>query len=219
MYCSNCGQPLQADVAFCMNCGAKVTNLIQQPQSTINMPSTSRGAFTGTQYIIEQKIVTKRDTYGIKDRAGNLLAYVKKKIVSVGPQFWFESPDGTRLGEIHGKILTVRPTFEIYDSQRLVAVVKKKILKLLGTEWWLEDPSGREIARIKGNITAHNFTIETSSSGQIAQINKKWVSVRDAYGIDILNRAIDPYIIVAYVIAMDNVEYSRSKFNVGFGIY
>ena len=54
-----------------------------------------------------------RDTFGIKDRNGNLLAYVrKKKIVSSGPQFYFETPDGIRLGEMRGKVLTVRPTFE-----------------------------------------------------------------------------------------------------------
>ena len=53
----------------------------------------------------------------------------------------FETPDGSRLGEMRGKVLTVRPTFEIYDAQGIVSVVKKKILKLLGSEWWLEDGS------------------------------------------------------------------------------
>jgi uncharacterized protein YxjI len=47
----------------------------------------SSSVFAGREYIIEQKIVALRDTFGIKDRNGNLLAYVKKKIVSWGPQF------------------------------------------------------------------------------------------------------------------------------------
>ena len=174
--------------------------------------------FSGNEYIIEQKIVAMRDTFGIKDRNGNLLAYVKRKIVSLGPQFWFETPDGTRLGEMHGKVLTVRPTFEIYDPQGLVAVVKKKVLKLLGSEWWLEDNAGREIARIKGNITEHDFTVQSPSGSQLAQVHKKWVSVRDSYGIEILAPDVAPYVIVAYVIAMDHAEWkTRSGFGVGFG--
>ena len=168
----------------------------------------SSSVFSGTDYIIEQKLVSLRDTYGIKDRNGNLLAYVKKQIVSFGPKFWYETSDGTRLGEIHGKVLTIRPTFEIYDQQgRLVAAVKKKIIKLIGSEWWMEDPSGNEIARIKGNVVAHDYTIEAPSKTPIAQVHKKWVSVRDSYAIQILNPTLTPYQIVSYVIAMDHVEH------------
>ena len=190
--------------------------MIETRQAT--QPLISGGVFSANEYIIEQKIVAMRDTFGIKDRNGNLLAYVKRKIVSFGPQFWFESPDGTRLGEMHGKVLTVRPTFEIYDPQGLVAIVKKKVLKLLGSEWWLEDNFGREIARIKGNITEHDFTVQSSSGLRVAQVHKKWVSIRDSYGIEIFNRDISPYIIVAYVIAMDHAEWKLGKgFAIGLG--
>jgi uncharacterized protein YxjI len=170
------------------------------------------------EYIIEQKIAAIRDTFAVKDRNGNLLAYVKKKLVSWGPQFFFETPDGTRFGEMRGKVLTVRPTFEIYNQQGPVATVKKKIMKLLGSEWWLEDASGREIGRIKGNITQHEFSIQSPTGGQVAQIHKKWVSIRDSYGIEIQSQEIDPYIILAYAIAMDHAQFKADKgFSVSFG--
>jgi uncharacterized protein YxjI len=160
-----------------------------------------------------------RDTFGIKDRSGNLLAYVKRKLASVGPKFWFETPDGSRLGEVNGKVLTVRPTFEIYDTQgKLLAIVKKKVLKLLGSEWWLENNSGEEIARIKGSIAEHDFTIQSPSGTPIAQIHKKWASVRDSYGVEIVNPDLDPYVILAYAIAMDHVEYKGAKVGLSFGM-
>jgi uncharacterized protein YxjI len=174
--------------------------------------------FSDREYIVEQKIAALRDTFGIKDRNGNQLAYVKKKLVSWGPQFFFETPDGTRFGEMRGKVLTVRPTFEIYDQQGLVAVVKKKIMKLLGSEWWLENSSGSEIGRIKGNITEHEFSIQSPSGGPIAQIHKKWVSIRDAYGVEIESEAISPYVVLAYVIAMDHAQFKPERgFGVSFG--
>jgi len=44
-------------------------------------------------------------------------------------------------------------------------------------------------------------------SGQpIAQIHKKWVSVRDSYCIEILNSSIDPYMIISYAISLDHTE-------------
>ena len=212
MQCPSCGSTVPDNVKFCPSCGKKLDAAKTPTPSGVE----SSSVFAGTEYIIEQKIVALRDTFGIKDRNGNLLAYVKKKIVSWGPQFYFETPDGARLGEMRGKVLTVRPTFEIYDSQGLVAVVKKKILKLIGSEWWLENESGTEMARIKGNITEHNFSIQSPAGNEIAQIQKKWVSVRDSYGIEILSQELTPYVVVAYAIAMDHTQFKMGEgFNVG----
>jgi len=207
MDCPSCGKPLPENSRFCSSCGFKIE---AGPTATPTVPKTT--VFSDKEYIIEQKIAALRDTFAIKDRNGNLLAYVKKKLVSWGPQFYFETPDGTGFGEMRGKVLTVRPTFEIYDQQSLVAVVRKKVLKLLGSEWWLEDPSGSEIGRIKGNITEHEFSIQSPSGASVAQIHKKWVSIRDSYGVEIQRQEIDPYVILAYVIAMDHVQFK------GFGI-
>jgi len=168
--------------------------------------------FSGNGYTIEQKILALRDTFGIKDRGGNLLAYVKKQLVSFGPKFWYESTNGERLGEIHGKVLAIRPTFEIYNSQgQLVAQVKKKILKLIGEAWWMENSSGQEIAKIKGNVWEHDYHIQDTSGQPIAQIHKKWVSVRDSYNVEILNPAMDPYLVLSYAISLDNTEKREKR--------
>jgi uncharacterized protein YxjI len=211
--CPSCNNAVPDRSKFCPSCGFK----FGAEASKITIAATS-SIFSGNEYIIEQKIAALRDTFGIKDRNGNLLAYVKKKLVSWGPQFYFETPDGTRFGEMRGKVLTVRPTFEIYDKQGLVAVVRKKLLKLLGSEWWLIDSNGTEIGRIKGNITEHEFAIQSPSGAQVAQVHKKWVSIRDSYGVEIQSQEIDPYIILAYVIAMDHAHFKLEKgFSVGFG--
>jgi len=202
--CSKCGNSIPANSQFCPSCGTKANITTQQSTPigpVVNSP------FTGKEYIVEQKIAAMRETFGVKDRNNNLLAYVKKKLVSWGPQFDFETSSGTKFGEMRGKVVAVRPTFEIYDDQGLVAVVKKKILKLLRSEWWLENSTGTEIAKIKGNITAHEFSIQSPSGAPVALIHKKWVSIRDAYGIEIQNQEIDPFVIIAYVIAMDHTQF------------
>jgi uncharacterized protein YxjI len=217
-FCASCGNPMPEASMFCTKCGSKLS-VVQGPAVVTGQTSSSSSPFTGAQFIIEQKIVAMRDTFGIKDRNGNLLAYVKKKMVSLGPNFWFESPNGTRLGEVRGKIVAVRPTFEIHDAQgQLLAVVKKKVLKLLGSEWWLENASGQEVARIRGNITEHDFTIQSPAGTVLAEIHKKWVSVRDSYGVDVLGSDLNPYVILAYAIAMDNVEYKAGSGSIRFGL-
>ncbi len=168
--------------------------------------------FTSNGYIIEQKILALRDTFGIKDQNGNLLAYVKKQLVSFGPRFWYESVSGQHLGEIHGKILAIRPTFEIYDGQgQLRARVKKKLLKLLGEAWWMEDSAANEIAKINGNVLEHDYYMQEPSGAPIAQIHKKWVSVRDSYGLQLLNPSFDPYLALSYAISLDNAEKRENR--------
>jgi uncharacterized protein YxjI len=158
-------------------------------------------------YIIDQKILAIRDTFAVKDRSGNLLAYVKQQLLSFGPKFWYEDTNGQKLGEIHGKVLTVRPTYEIFDAQgQMVAQVKKKIVSFLGEKWWMENSSRQEIAKMKGNIWEHDYNIQDMSGQPIAQIHKKWVSVRDSYGIEIFNTSIDPYLILSYAISLDHTE-------------
>ena len=168
--------------------------------------------FSGSGYIIEQKILALRDTFGIKDRNGNQLAYVKKQLVSFGPKFWYEDTSGQRLGEIHGKVLTIRPNFEIYDAQnQLRARVKEKLIVLIGSKWWMEDASGQEIAKIKGNVFEHDYQVQDPSGNAIAQIHKKWVTIRDSYSVEMLNPSFDPYLVLSYAISLDNTEKKENK--------
>ncbi len=85
MQCPSCGSTVADGAKFCPSCGTKMENV----QTPTLAEAGSGSVFTGTQYIIEQKIVALRDTFGVKDRNGNLLAYVKKKLVSWGPPVLF----------------------------------------------------------------------------------------------------------------------------------
>ena len=205
--CPTCGQAVAGGSNFCGYCGS---NLVTQPvmsQPPSISVSSAGGIFGENKYIVEQKLLALRDTFGIKNMNGNLLAYIKKQYVSFGPKFWYETPDGARLGEIHGKILTIRPTFEIYDAGgQMIASVKKKLLKLLGSEWWMENASGVEIARIKGNILQHDYYIQTPSGEVVGQVHKKWVTVRDSYCIEIMSTRLSPFLVISYAIALDHVE-------------
>jgi len=204
--CPACGQSLILGSRFCGHCGTPIS--VQSPtQSFPGQQGSFNGPFRESNYIVDQKILAIRDTFSIKDTNGNILAYVKQQFVSFGPKFWFEDANGTRLGEIHGKVLAIRPTFEIYNAQdQLQAVIKKKILNLIGQQWWMENASGQEIAKVHGNILEHDYSVQTIDGSQIAQIHKKWVSVRDSYCIQITNPTLDPFLVVAYAISMDHTE-------------
>lgn len=209
--CPSCGQSLIAGGRFCGHCGAPV-NFQPVSWNTIDSVANRTSPFKAAKYVIEQKILAMRDTYGIKDTNGNLLAYVKQQLMSFGPKFWYEAPDGSRLGEIHGKILAIRPTFDIFDSQgQLKAVVKKKLVNIIGENWWMESASGQEIAKVHGNVWEHDYRIQAPDGSPLAQIHKKWVSVRDSYCIEIQNLSFEPYLVLSYAISLDHSEKKEDR--------
>src|SRR6266571_1733499 len=185
--CPRCGAGIGTGSSFCPYCGAQIGQAMGQPAGPMGQPmaqttgpaygtSYAQGRlvpqFSENSYIIDQKILAIRDTFGIKDRNGSLLAYVKQQLVSFGPKFWYEDTNGQMLGE----------------------------------KWWMENASGQEIAKMKGNIWEHDYNIQDTSGQPIAQIHKKWVSVRDSYCIEMLNTSIDPYMIISYAISLDHTE-------------
>jgi uncharacterized protein YxjI len=108
---------------------------------------------------------------------------------------------------IEQKLAALRDTYDVKDQNgQLKARIKKKILKLIGSEWWMEDAQGQQIAKVKGNYTEHNYQILAPDGSLIAQINKKWVTTRDSYNIEIARPDFDPFLILSYVIAMDHVD-------------
>src|SRR5213594_1371983 len=226
--CPRCGAGIGTGSSFCPYCGAQLGQALVQPMGqpmaqpmgqttgpSYNMPS-GQGRIvpqlSTNAYIIDRKILAIRDTFAVKDRSGNLLAYVKQQLLSFGPKFWYEDTNGQKLGEIHGKVLTIRPSFEIYDAQnQLRARVKEKLIVLIGSKWWMQDASGREIAKIKGNVWEHDYQVQDPSGGAIAQIHKKWVTIRDSYSVEMLNPAFDPFLVLSYGISLDNTEKKENK--------
>jgi uncharacterized protein YxjI len=222
MYCQNCGAEISPTDKYCPSCGAAQQAPAQpqqqpyptpqpqaQPQPQTNTQQT--GMFNQNKYTIEQKLVAVRDTYGVKDLNGNLLGYVKQKIVSVGPKFWFEDTNGVQLGEVDGKLVSIHDEYDVKDqSGQLKARIKKKILNLIGSEWWMEDAQGQQIAKVKGNYSEHEYQILAPDGSVIAQIHKKWVTIRDSYNIEITRSDFDAFLIISYVIAMDHIEQKNN---------
>src|SRR5207302_4678652 len=162
--CPRCGAGIGTGSSFCPYCGAQIGQAMGQPAGPMGQPEAqTRGPaygtsyaqgrlvpqFSGNSYIIDQKILAIRDTFGVKERNGSLLAYVKQQLVSFGPKVWYEDTNGQRLGEIHVFFFKQKTAYEIYNVQgQMVAQVKKKLVSMLGEKWWMENASGQEIAKM-----------------------------------------------------------------------
>ncbi|HTW91435.1 MAG TPA: hypothetical protein VMH22_06960 [bacterium] len=95
------------------------------------------------EMIVQQKLLAVRPTYKFytgndNDQPDNA-AYegaLVKRIISVGPSYWFEKPDGTRLFEVQGDLIGL--TYGIVQDGKEIADISR-------TLWAIRDTYGVRI--------------------------------------------------------------------------
>lgn len=214
-FCVKCGNELPLNAAFCPKCGTKVTVETVSPPiaplPTYGQPSTqfqTHPLFSQRKYVLDQRLLAVRATYEIKDEAGNLLGYAKKKMLSIGPKLWFEDPQGNEIGRIEGKILSIgTKDYTVYDGGGALKGVVKKKMFAFRPSYVIEGSSGQELAKVKGDLLVHDYTILSPDGRTLAQVSKKWVSLTDSYGLEIFSDEIDTFLALSFVITCDDIEH------------
>jgi uncharacterized protein YxjI len=151
---------------------------------------------------------------------------MREKLVSIGDDFWIETNHGRRAFKVDGKAVRVRDTLVIRDAQgaevakvqeRLMrirdtmkierpgkpdATIKKALITPLRERWVLEADDIGEV-KIQGNILDHEYTFERDGQ-KIAETSKRWLRLRDTYGVEI-QPGQDEVLILAATVAVDQM--------------
>ena len=154
---------------------------------------------------------------------------MRKRMVSIGSDFWIENEYGQKVFKIDGKALRVRQTllFEdshgnqlakiqerklcVKDSMEIegpkgenLATVKKALITPVRERWVVKIKNGPDL-EVRGNILDHEYTIGEGRD-KVAEVSKKWFRLRDSYGV-----AIDPgqedVIILAVAVCIDEMSH------------
>jgi uncharacterized protein YxjI len=167
------------------------------------------GMFDVMQYIIEGKFFST--SLYVKDVNGTPLGCVKYQSkgfagrVAFGNfNLLFEDTAGARLGEVDKTGDWKLLEYEVKDQNgQLVARIRPEKGSKRWFGFWMEDAQGQRLfTHGKGDFAGHNYPIIALDGGPIAQIHKKWVTIKDSFSIEILRQDSDPFLILSYVIIM-----------------
>ena len=151
----------------------------------------------GTRYQMREKLFAIGDDFWIETEGGQRAFKVNGKALRVRSTFILESPSGDELFKIQEKKLHVRDTMAIEHDGHTVAAVKKALVTPLRDRFSIDLKDGGELSA-KGNIVNHEYKIERDGD-KIAEISKRWVRIRDSYGIEIAPGENDALILAATV--------------------
>ena len=159
--------------------------------------------------VLNKKILSMREHYDIKDTSGNPLGEAEGNFFQFPARFVVRDSTGVQVMLIEGKLISLRREFEMYDAGgNLLAAIKKKIVKLFGSEYWLE-LNGNQFARIYGNFVEHDYMVQVKGV-DVAQVHKKWVSVRDSFNISVIG-PVDLRLVLGCVTVIEHEEVTERR--------
>ncbi len=153
---------------------------------------------------------------------------MREKLVSFGDDYWIETTGGRRAFKVDGKVARIRDTLVIRDmagaevakvQERKIAIrdtmsierpgrpdatIKKALISPLRERFTLSADDFADID-IQGNIVDHEYTFEVDGS-KIAEVSKRWLRVRDSYGVEI-DAGQDIGLILAATVALDQMSH------------
>lgn len=149
---------------------------------------------------------------------------MRERIFGIGDDYWIEDADGHKVFLVDGKAMRLRDTFELKDAQgRVVVEIRQKLISLRDT--MLIERDGEHLAKIKrkrlsllrnhyrvtltdgteldvsGKILDREFAVDYEGE-LLAQISRRWLTVRDTYGIDIVREDADPALLIAVAVCV-----------------
>ncbi|MFJ3123378.1 LURP-one-related/scramblase family protein [Streptomyces sp. NPDC086993] len=144
---------------------------------------------------------------------------VRERLFAIGDDYWIEDTDGRKVFLVDGKAMRVRDTFELKDAQgRILVEIRQKLLSLRDT--MLIERDGEQLATIRrkrlsllrnhyrvtlvdgteldvsGKILDREFAVDYDGE-LLAQISRRWLTVRDSYGIDVVREDADTALLIA----------------------
>lgn len=157
------------------------------------------------RFIVKERIFSLRESYYIRNEQGDDLFEVSGRLIGLRDKLTLRDLHGNGVATITKHLIALRPTYTIERPGQPDATVKKDFINLLREGFSVEIAGGLPDLRIEGDILDHNYTIIRQGE-TVAQVAKKWVSLRDSYMVDIAPGE-DALLLLACAIVVDRISH------------
>ncbi|MET8556304.1 LURP-one-related family protein [Streptomyces sp. NPDC004959] len=152
------------------------------------------------RYLVRERLFSLGDDYWIEDESGRKVFLVDGKAMRLRQTFELKDEQGRVLVDIHQKLLSLMGEMIIEREGEHLAKVKRKRLSLLRNHFRVEMADGTELD-VSGKILDREFAIEYDGE-LLAQISRRWFTVRDTYGVQVVREDVDPALLIAVTVCV-----------------
>lgn len=155
---------------------------------------------SASRFQMRQKMISIGDDYWIENEDGDRVFHVDGKALRLRDTFELKGPDGRVLIDIRKKMFALRDTMVIERDGGPLAKIRRKRLSLLRNHYRVELVDGTELD-VSGKILDREFAVEYDGE-LLADISRRWLRVRDTYGVNVVREDADPALLVAVAVCV-----------------
>ncbi|GAA3041713.1 LURP-one-related/scramblase family protein [Streptomyces glomeratus] len=152
------------------------------------------------RFLVRDRLLGIGDDYWIEDQHGNKVFLVDGKALRLRDTFELKDAQGRVLIDIHRKMFALRDTMVIERDGEPLARIRRKRLSLLRNHYRVSLVDGTELD-VSGKILDREFAIEYEEE-LLAQISRRWLTLRETYGVDIVREDADPALLIAVAVCV-----------------
>jgi uncharacterized protein YxjI len=135
---------------------------------------------------------------------------VDGKVLRIRETLVLQDPAGNELAVIHKKVLSLRDTMTVERDGETLVSVRKKLFTPFHDTYRAELASGGEL-EVRGSITDREYDIEYDGE-RLARVSRKWFSLRDTYALDVERDDADVAMLIAVAVCVDRLhEHERDE--------
>ncbi|SDK53038.1 LURP-one-related/scramblase family protein [Streptomyces indicus] len=165
------------------------------------------------KYLVRDRLLGIGDDYWIEDEQGRKAFFVDGKAMRLRETFELKDPQGRVLIDIRAKMFSLRDAMTIERDGEALATVKKKRFSLLRNHYRVQLVDGTELD-VSGKILDREFVVEYEGE-MLAHISRRWLRVRDTYGVDVVREEADPSLMIAVAVCV--IRLAEKEREVGPG--
>ncbi|CAM5698226.1 LURP-one-related/scramblase family protein [Streptomyces fumanus] len=152
------------------------------------------------RFLVYDRLLGFGDDYWIEDDQGAKVFLVDGKALRLRDTWELKDTQGRVLIGIHQKMFALRDTMVIERAGEPLATVRRKRLSLLRNHYRVDLADGNELD-ISGKILDREFAIEFDGE-LLAVVSRRWLTVRDTYGLDVVRDDADPALLLALTVCV-----------------
>ena len=152
------------------------------------------------RFLVYDRLLGFGDDYWIEDEHGSKVFLVDGKAMRLRDTFEIKDTHGRVLIDIHQKMFALRDTMVIEREGDALATIRRKRLSLLRNHYRVALVDGTELD-VSGKILDREFAVEYDGE-LLAVISRRWLHVRETYGVDVVRDDADPALLIAVAVCV-----------------
>ncbi|ELP65277.1 LURP-one-related/scramblase family protein [Streptomyces turgidiscabies] len=161
------------------------------------------------RFLVRDRLLGFGDDYWIENQHGHKVYLVDGKAMRLRDTFELKDTQGQVLIDIHQKMFALRDTMVIERAGDQLATIRRKRLSLLRNHYRVTLVDGTELD-VSGKILDREFAVDHDGE-LLAQISRRWLHVRETYGVDVVREDADPALLIAVAVCVIHLaEKERS---------